>query len=106
MNLFGKKRIAQLEESLADKERLFAIQQTGWRESNEKVAKLEASELRLMGQIREMDQLIFNMAQCTSWEQMRPIFRELQAPAAKRMRLESDRIKTLLIPEMQKAYRK
>lgn len=69
------------------------------------IKKLEASELALMGQIREMDQLIFSMSQCTDWDQMRPLFQKLNAPVNARMRLESDRIKTLLIPEMQKAYR-
>lgn len=70
-----------------------------------KIAALESSELNLMVQIRDMDQLIFRMSQCTSWDQMRPIFNQLQAPVEKRMSDESDRIKTLLIPEMQKAYR-
>jgi len=69
------------------------------------IAKLEASELRLMSQIREMDQLIFNMSQKTSWVEQRPYYNELLEGTNKRMRLESDRIKTLLIPEMQKAYR-
>lgn len=69
------------------------------------IRRLEDSELKLMVQIREMDQLIFRMSQCTSWEQMRPIFNELQGPTNQRMIAESDRIKTLLIPEMQKAYR-
>ena len=69
------------------------------------IAKLEASELRLMGQIREMDQLIFNMSQGTTWAEQRPYFNKLLEGTNERMRLESDRIKTILIPEMQKAYR-
>ena len=75
------------------------------RKAKQEIAKLEASELQLMGQIREMDQLIYRMSQCTSWESMRPIFNELQAPAERRMREESNRIRDVLIPEMKKAYR-
>jgi hypothetical protein len=41
-----------------------------------------------------------------SWARQRPIFNKLQAKTEHRMRDESNRIKTLLIPEMQKAYRK
>lgn len=69
------------------------------------IAKLEASELYLMGQIREMDQLIFRMSQASSWDQMRPIFHDLKYRTDHRMKLESDRIATVLIPEMKKAYR-
>lgn len=108
MDIFGRKakyRVLQLEEALKDKERLFNIQQMGWKESEAKITALEASELKLIGQIRDMDQAIFQMAQCSSFEQMRPHFIELQQAANTRMRLESDRIKTVLIPEMKKAYR-
>ena len=98
MDLFGRKRIAQLREDLAQAD-----------ETNNafgrKIAQLESTELQLMGQIREMDQLIYRMSQCTSWESMRPIFNELQHPAERRMRKESNRITDVLIPEMKKAYR-
>ena len=106
MDLFGRKRrIAQLEDSLATQQRLFNIQQEGWRASEDRIKLLEASELKLMGQIRDMDQLIWDMSQQTSWDQQRPIFQTLLAATNRRKSLESDRIQTLLIPEMQKTYR-
>lgn len=105
MDLFGRKRIADLEEALADRERLLNITQMGWAESNKEIDKLEQSELDLMGTIRNMDQLIYNMSQCTGFEGMRPFFNELLECTNKRMADESDRIKTALIPEMRKAYR-
>lgn len=69
------------------------------------IKKLEASELALMGQIREMDQLIFQMSQCDSWARMQPLFDELLCDTRQRMTKESQRIQTALLPEMQKAYR-
>ncbi len=91
MDLFGKKK------TLAQANVIKAQALT--------IAKLEASELQLMGQIRDMDQLIFNIQQCSSWEQMRPLFNKLQEPMERRKQLESERIQAVLIPEMKKAYR-
>ena len=56
--------------------------------------------------IRTMDQLIFQMSQCTDWPSMRPHFNQLQAMTEARMREESNRIRDLLIPEMKKVYTK
>lgn len=69
------------------------------------IKKLEDSEFSLMAEIREMDQLIFQMGQQTSWGAMLPYYRQLQSAAETRQRAESDRIATVLIPEMKKAYR-
>ena len=102
--MFGKKRIAQLEESLADKERLFHIQQTGWRESNERVAALQNQVEYLVRTIRDMDEQIFKMSQCTTWEQRRPNFTNLSEGMMVRKRTESDRIGELLRPELMKTY--
>lgn len=60
--------------------------------------------LRLVALLRNQDQLIFRMSQCGSWEQMRPIFQTLLVGTMERMREESDRIRTLMIPEIRKAY--
>lgn len=99
MDLTGrKKRIANLEEALADKECILDISLKGWKET-------EARELAMQVKIREMDQLIFSMSQCSSWSEMQPIFAKLKTFTDQRMIDESNRIKTLLIPEMQKAYR-
>lgn len=54
--------------------------------------------------IRRMDQQIFNMSQCTDWNSMRPIFNNLNIGTTERMKIESNRIQNLLIPEIRKAY--
>lgn len=66
--------------------------------------QLNTQILRLVATIRQMDQKIFHMAQCSSWDQQRPIFLELLADTNLRMQDESRRIQTLLIPEIRKAY--
>lgn len=102
MDIFGRKRIAELEKALEDQDLAMVVQ---LKDAITKAALLQRSEQALTVKIREMDQLIFSMSQCTSWEEMRPIFAKLQAMAGARMIDESDRIKQVLIPEMQKAYR-
>lgn len=89
MDLFGKKAKAL--------ENVIASQSTT-------IRRLAANELSAQRKIRDMDQLIFAMGQCTSWEEMRPIFVKLKTFTDQRMIDESDRIKQVLIPEMQKAY--
>lgn len=98
--MFGRKQaeINRLKAIIAEQDELI-------KKLNQDVVKVEESELRLMGQIREMDQLIFQMSQRTSWTEQRPFFNDLLSGTNKRMRQESDRIATVLIPEMQKAYR-
>lgn len=90
MDIFGRKKIAALENVI--------------KSQSATIRRQNASELAAQRKIREMDQLIFAMYQCTSWEQMQPIFIKLQAMADARMIDESNRIQHLLIPEMQKAY--
>lgn len=90
MDLFGKKR--QILEKAIETQR-------------GQLAQGSIREMDLQRKIRDMDQLIFSMSQCTSWEEMRPIFAKLKTFTDARMIDESNRIKTLLIPEMQKAYR-
>jgi hypothetical protein len=58
----------------------------------------------LVRTIREMDEQIFKMSQCTSWDQMRPNFVQLQEGMTVRKRAESDRINDLLRPELIKTY--
>lgn len=91
MDIFGRKKIAALENVIKSQSATIHRQNT--------------SELAVHRKIREMDQLIFAMYQCSSWEQMRPIFIKLQAMADARMLSESHRIQQVLIPEMQKTYR-
>lgn len=69
------------------------------------IRRQQASELVLQRKLRDIDQLVFAMGQCSSWEQMQPIFAKLKQGTDQRMIDESNRIKQVLIPEMQKAYR-
>lgn len=66
--------------------------------------QLNTQILQLVATIRQMDQKIYRMSQCSSWEQMRPIFNELHAGTERRMQDESRRIQMLLIPEIREAY--
>lgn len=77
-------------------------------ENNEEFRKLtlDHTTSRMADAIRTMDQLIFQMSQCTDWPSMRPHFNKLQAMTTSRMREESNRIRDLLIPEMKKVYTK
>ena len=54
--------------------------------------------------IREMDQLIYDMSQKSSWETMRPLFNVLQAGQEYRMKQESKRIGHIVIKEIERAY--
>lgn len=91
MDIFNRRKVAELES-------LITSQTTT-------IRRQAASELALQRKLRDMDQLIFAMGQCTSWGQMQPIFAKLKTFTDSRMIEESNRIKEILIPEMQKAYR-
>ena len=56
----------------------------------------------LSGCIRNIDQLIFQMSQCTSWDQMRPIFNQLQRDCESRQRAESTIISSTVIAELER----
>lgn len=97
MGLFGKAKIAQLEAEIAQ-ERARADRMT---------AEVHFSQNRveyLVRTIRDMDQLIFNMSQCTSWESMRPYFTALNDGVTSRKVAESNRINDMLRPELIKTY--
>lgn len=68
------------------------------------IRRIAANELAAQRKLRDMDQLIFAMSQCTSWDQMQPIFLKLKTLTDARMIDESNRIKNVLVPEMQKVY--
>ena len=83
MDLFGKKRMAELERANA---------------------LLDEQVFLLITEIRSMDQDIWDMSQQLSWERMQPYFRNLQVDMEHRKQEESRRIESVLIPEMKKAY--
>ncbi len=99
-----RRRVMNLEESLSDKERLFQIQQTGWRETE---ARLKASQNQveyLVRTIRQMDDQIFAMSQKTDWGQMHPHFLTLSDGMTARKVVESDRIGDILRPQLEATY--
>lgn len=54
--------------------------------------------------LREMDNLVFQMANQPGWEQMRPFFQRMAEQTMARKLLESKRINDLLIPELEATY--
>lgn len=56
--------------------------------------------------IRNMDTLVFQMSQKTSWAEQQPYFAQLQAGMEKRRRQESDRINSILQTELLSVYTK
>jgi multidrug resistance efflux pump len=99
-----KRRIEQLEESLEDKERLFNIQQIGWKECEADLRAAQNQVEYLVRTIRDIDEQIYKMSQCTSWAVMRPNFLNLEEGMISRKRAESDRIGELIRPELIKTY--
>jgi hypothetical protein len=60
----------------------------------------------LADDVRSMDQLIFHMSQCSSWQQMRPFFNKLQIMQEIRQKAESNRINDILRAELLQIYTK
>lgn len=66
--------------------------------------RLEIINTQLVRDIREMDQLVFQMSQAGSAEQLRSAVARAWAITEARMRKESNRITEILIPELKKVY--
>jgi len=60
--------------------------------------------LRLVALLRQIDQLLYKVSQSPTWEQMRPHITALCEGMYDRMRAESDRIRTMMIPQIREAY--
>jgi uncharacterized coiled-coil protein SlyX len=97
MDLFGKKRIAELEATITQ------LQSTLSAMSLQRDAAKNQVEY-LVRTIRNMDEQIYKMSQCTSWSVMRPNFLNLEEGMIARKRAESDRIGELIRPELIKTY--
>ena len=95
--MFGRKRIAELEKANANLNRRLEEWENDDRSTQNQVEYLVRT-------IRDMDEQIFKMSQCTTWEQMRPNFANLSEGMMVRKRTESDRIGELLRPELIKTY--
>lgn len=59
---------------------------------------------QLVRDVREMDQLVYQMSQATSADQLRSTIARAWAITEKRMQTESARIAAVLIPEIKKVY--
>lgn len=106
MDLFGRKRIRQLEESLRDKDALFIIQQTDWRETETNLTAARNQIEYLVRTIRQMDDIIFSMAQAAdgSWKSVQPRFAQLHDQMTARKVAESNRIGDVLRGELINTY--
>ena len=69
-------------------------------------ADQEQTIREMADEIRQTDQLIFRMSQCSDWSTMRPIFNKLQVEQESRQRTESNRITDIMRSELLSIYRK
>lgn len=104
MDLFGRKRIRELEESLAQKDSEYTELHSQLTKSQSDAARLRVQNEYLVRTIRDMDQHIFNMAQRTNWTEQRPYFAHLHEGMLVRKRAESDRIGDILRGELIDTY--
>jgi uncharacterized coiled-coil protein SlyX len=100
----NKKRIAELEAELARQDG--TIQHAAMELKAQLVENhnLKNQVEYLVRTIRNMDEQIYKMSQCDSWNAMRPHFNDLSEGMISRKRAESDRISDLLRPELQRVY--
>lgn len=100
-DFFGRRARAELEEvEQCHRETLAA-----WGKVAGELDLVKEANLRLIAQLREMDQGTFQISQVApDWARIRPIFVKMQAAAEKRMQNESGRIKNLMIGEIITAY--
>lgn len=63
-------------------------------------------KMDLARELREMDNIIFQMANQPGWPEMRPFFQRMSEQSMTRKLLESKRINDLLLPELEATYGK
>jgi hypothetical protein len=68
------------------------------------IDRLEAANTQLVRDLREMDQLVYQMNAAGYPDQMRSAISRAWAITEKRMQAESARIASVLIPEIKKVY--
>lgn len=67
--------------------------------------QMEETNLRLIAQLREMDQAFFTLSQVApNWDQMRPVVKKTMVQVEKRMATENNRIRNLMVGEIKQAY--
>lgn len=102
MDLFGKKRIAELEaenarlrSNLLNEEAQHRTEETALKNQNE----------YLIRTIRDMDDKLFSISQCTDWPQMQPRISALVEEMTARKVIESKRIGSLITRELHETYK-
>jgi len=106
MDLFGKRRIAQLREDLAQADEQNSAAQARARDLEAKNRALANQVEYLVRTIRDMDGQIFQIGQLAdgSWSRVRSNFANLHEGMMARKRTESDRVGAILQTEIIKAY--
>lgn len=98
---FGRRAAAELKNwKQVAYERELALQQY-----REQIRGLDDKNLRLIAQLRELDQHIYNLYQCfPDHKRMQPIVATMYKATERRMVQENDRIKNLMVGEIIGAY--
>jgi septal ring factor EnvC (AmiA/AmiB activator) len=104
MDLFGKRRIAELQEDLAQKDDEYTKLVMNQKELAGELRAAKNQVEYLVRTIRDMDQEIYNMGQKDNWPAQRPHFAKLHDEMAARKVAESKRIGDILRPEILKTY--
>ena len=87
MDLFGTKAKAELTNQLFARE--------------ERIRQLQDENIALLRAIRRLDEGIYKMSQCTSWDEMWPHFKELLFDTETRRKSESNRISDIILKELE-----
>jgi len=58
----------------------------------------------LARELRDMDNMVFQMANQPNWESMRPFFQRMAEASMRRKETESHRIASIMIPELERNY--
>lgn len=104
--MFNKKnaRIAELEKANANLNRHLKQWENGNKDT-EATIRAQANQIEyLVRTIRQTDDIIFSISQCTDWPQMRPRIAQLTDQMTARRVAESNRINDLLRPQLIETY--
>lgn len=100
MDPFGRKRIRELEAEIARQDATILQAAIDLKANMGLRTQIEY----LVRTIRDMDQQIWKMSQCSDWPSMRPNFVTLQEGMTSRKVAESNRISDLLRPQLIETY--
>jgi hypothetical protein len=104
MDIFGRKRIAELKKANANLNRRLGEWEDQWKERNAENIGLRNQVEYLVRTIRQTDDIIFSISQCTNWESMRPRVAQLTDQMTARKVAESNRVNQLVIEEIRSVY--